>query len=452
MKTHQIAIPFFLFILTGLFYSWNALSYPMVYDDLHLIRSFSNAEIVQSFHGTWDPDNVETPGFRPLTLLFNHVRYELFGENVVAHRFFLIILVALFFTMIVFISTKLETTSWLWATCSGILCIGARYNVVHYVWLSDGIHLVQGVFWGVSVLMLLTALERSNFWLFLGSFTFIGLNLLVREDSIIAIPSIIILGGYFVMYYKPQSKRSFVGYFLMVVVLCIGFFQYRTWVLPEGQETITDLFGFVKHVVYMVSLPGLSFFNSLSKGFVYSWIVTVIGLFFIFISETIKKRNWSSLIWLVSGVAACLSGISVTRVNLLLFPIAFFCIFLCSFASSLAKKSLFGSALAIGIVVLGITSEVYITPIITQNFHPYSSTATVMNVEFIYGNGKAARRSIIPLERKENMVKQLQTVGITSSRNLGSFLKEMIANAIKDGRRTPNGEKFFVPYLRVFNP
>jgi len=452
MKPYQIAISFLVFIFVGLFYAWNALSYPMVFDDLHLIRSFTREEIIQSTHGRWDPDNVETPGFRPLTLLFNHLRYELFEENVIAHRIFLIILFAVFFTTLVMISSTLETTSWMWATCAGILCIGARYNVIHYVWLSDGIHLVQGVFWGFTVLMLINAISKSNLWLFSGSLFFMALNLLVREDSIAAIPSIFILGGYFVINFKPSLKKKYIVYCLLVIVLCIVFMWYRAWVLPDTKNSINDLYGFLKHMIYMVSLPGITDFNRFSSILVYSWKVVVIGLILFSIGEAIKNTNWNNIIWLISGIAACLSGISVTRVNLLLFPIAFFCVFLCSFANSLARRSLLGNALTIGIVLLGITSEVYISPIVVQNFHPYSSTATLKNSEFVYGKGKASRRSTIPLERKEKIISQLQKVGITTSRNMELLLKEMIDKAIKDGQRTPNGENFFVPYLWAFGP
>src|SRR4051794_5253817 len=82
----RLLIAFGLFLLVGIALAWPSLSYPMVYDDLHLIRRFSPQELAQVWHSPWDVDGIETPGLRPLTPLFDHVRFVLFGENVVTHR------------------------------------------------------------------------------------------------------------------------------------------------------------------------------------------------------------------------------------------------------------------------------------------------------------------------------------------------------------------------------
>src|SRR5215207_2444973 len=82
---HSLSIPwrlllsFGLFFLVGVALVWPSLSYPMVYDDLHLIRNFSPQELAQVWYSPWDVDGIETPGFRPLTPLFNHARFALFG-------------------------------------------------------------------------------------------------------------------------------------------------------------------------------------------------------------------------------------------------------------------------------------------------------------------------------------------------------------------------------------
>jgi hypothetical protein len=95
MSASRILITFGLLLTVALVVGWHSLDYPMVYDDLHLIRHFSGKEIRGAFTGHWDPDEIETPGFRPFTVLFNHARYHAFGENVVAHRVFLLLRVHL---------------------------------------------------------------------------------------------------------------------------------------------------------------------------------------------------------------------------------------------------------------------------------------------------------------------------------------------------------------------
>src|SRR4051812_34549941 len=71
----RLLISFALFLLVGVALAWPSLAYPMVYDDLHLIRRFSPQELAQVWHSPWDVDGIETPGFRPLTPLFDHARY-----------------------------------------------------------------------------------------------------------------------------------------------------------------------------------------------------------------------------------------------------------------------------------------------------------------------------------------------------------------------------------------
>jgi hypothetical protein len=450
MRFYQIAISFFVFTLTGLFYAQNALLYPMIYDDLHLIRSFTQEEIAHSFYGPFDTDNVETVGFRPLTMLFNYARYELLGENVVAHRLLLIILFAVFGVAIVAISFKLRTLSWEWATCAGVLCIGAKYNISHYVWLADGVHLIQGVLFGFSMLMFLSALNKHSFWLYAGSLSLTGLNLLVREDTLATIPAFFFLGGYFVETCKPQSKKGFGIYFLVLAVLCIAFMQYRALVLPQAQGALGNMFGFFDHIIYMLALPGLSHFNKISTAFVYLWGGAVIGLFALYLIEIRNSTSWKTAVWLVSGMSACLSGVSVARVNLLLFPIMFFTIFLCSLLESFAIRSRVKKFIALGILILGISSEFYITRITSQSFHPYSSTVIAWNGEFIYG--VSSTRAIIPFERREKIVEQLQKVNIKSYSDLGVFYKRMVRKAISNNQRFPNGETLFVPNLEALIP
>jgi hypothetical protein len=448
MRFYPIAISFFIFTLTGLFYAWNALPYPMVYDDLHLIRSYTREELVHSFYGPFDADNIETVGLRPLTMLFNDIRYELLGENVVAQRLLLIILFSVFFVTIVIISSKLGTLSWEWATLAGVLGIGAKYNVIHYVWLADGIHLLQGIFFGFSLLMLLNALDKQSIWMYAGSLVLAGLNLLVREDTLATFPALFFLGGYFVRTFKPQAKKGFVVYFLALMIFCIVFMLYRAIILPNTQSIVGNFFGFFQHIIYMLALPGVSHFNNLSMSFVYLWGASIIGVFIFYFIGIRNSTSWKAGVWLISGILACLPGISVSRVNLVLFPIVFFTVFLCSVLQSLATRSYITKMVSIGILVIAIGSELYITPIITQSFHPYSSTAMVWNAEFLYG--PPSQQATIPIQRRREILQQLTNIGIDSYGD-GRF-KNIISIAIKKGRRFPNGKTVFVPYLEALRP
>jgi hypothetical protein len=88
------------FAIAALVVVWPSLGYDWHFDDLHLVRSFSATELAGTLTGSWDPDGIEEPGFRPLTTLFNHARATAFGEAVVLHRIGLIGLLAVYLTLL----------------------------------------------------------------------------------------------------------------------------------------------------------------------------------------------------------------------------------------------------------------------------------------------------------------------------------------------------------------
>ncbi|PYK90627.1 MAG: hypothetical protein DME35_05260 [Verrucomicrobia bacterium] len=89
-------------VLTGLvLLIWSALfastfRYPFFWDDFHLIRSYRGPEILSAFHGVIDPDKIETPGLRSCSILLYNLQGSLFGENVIAQRIFMIVLMGAF--------------------------------------------------------------------------------------------------------------------------------------------------------------------------------------------------------------------------------------------------------------------------------------------------------------------------------------------------------------------
>ena len=99
------AASFLIFFVVGLALAWPGLRWPMVYDDLHLVRAFTAQEKAAAWRGSWDPDGIEHPGLRPLTVLFNDARYRLFGEQVAAHRVFLVALFALYAGLLARVAT-----------------------------------------------------------------------------------------------------------------------------------------------------------------------------------------------------------------------------------------------------------------------------------------------------------------------------------------------------------
>ncbi|PYL95575.1 MAG: hypothetical protein DMF18_07690 [Verrucomicrobia bacterium] len=75
-------------------------SCPFHWDDFHLIRQYSGAEMLSVFHGVVDPDKIETPGLRPVSILLYNLQGTLWGENILLHRIFVLFLMALFLFLV----------------------------------------------------------------------------------------------------------------------------------------------------------------------------------------------------------------------------------------------------------------------------------------------------------------------------------------------------------------
>ena len=101
------ALQFLLFVAVGTLVALSSLHYPWHRDDLHLIRTFTTDELMLSWHQTWDFDGLESIGYRPLTVLFNHTRASLFGEVMAAHRLFLITMFAVYLVLVGLVARRL---------------------------------------------------------------------------------------------------------------------------------------------------------------------------------------------------------------------------------------------------------------------------------------------------------------------------------------------------------
>src|SRR5262249_46053214 len=151
---------FALFFAATLALTWHALRWPMVFDDLHLVRTFRASELAAAWTGHWDPDGLETPGLRPLSLAFNHARASLCGEEVVAHRALLVALFALDLALLLPLGARAGLPPAA-ALAAGLLMLATRYTAYHLVWVTDRYHLVHRLAFLQTPLLLVGDAEPS---------------------------------------------------------------------------------------------------------------------------------------------------------------------------------------------------------------------------------------------------------------------------------------------------
>jgi hypothetical protein len=426
---------FFLFLILAIVWTWPARRWPMVFDDLHLMRTFRGSELASAWTGQWDPDGLETPGFRPLSLAFNHARATVFGENVVGHRHLLAGLFALDLALLVPLGRRLGLTPGASIT-AGLVMLFSRYSAYHLVWITDGNHLVQGLAFLVAALLLVDGLAGPSRGRLLGSLLAIAIGLLVREDTLAALPALALIAA------AKGPRRTGIAYAGGLAALAVTLLAWRRAFVPAAQPLGLDLRGFARAIVHAFDPVGVDGFDLPSTVLARGWwavlALTIVGLAFF---GDRAARRWAGL-WAASAAFACTPGLLLQRDDLLFFASLFVALFLATAWSALwpARPSLRpGVALAAAWSILG---GAWTGAMLAENFHPASARAIDWNAEFLYGRYAAAT---IPPARRQAVAAQLEALGLRAGEQPRQRVRALVAEAKEAGRRrpTPDGRVFF---------
>lgn len=434
------AASFLLFLLLGLALSWPALRWPMVYDDLHLLRSFTQEERAQAWRGTWDPDGLEHAGFRPLTVHFNEARYRLFGENVAAHRLFLAALFALYASLLAALVSALGGPAPA-GLGAGALLLCSRYSVYHYLWLTDGNHLWQGLLFAAAALCLLAGLARRSGPALAASLVAFLAVVLVREDGLALVPVLPLLA--FVR--APRNRRrTLLLYSAALLVTSLSLFAYRAWAVPEAPPPGFDLRSFAVAVGRALVLPGPESFDGLSRTVIWVWIAGAV----VALSASVRQRHSPdgrlALVFLAASVLACTPALTFRRDDMLFFAASFAALFYGTALWVLGRQGTLLRVVTAVMLLAGVLGGAYNSRAFALNFHPDSARAVRWNAQMLFG--PYADRATIPPERRAAVARQLAAHGVTSAADLPA-LGSRIGRARSEGPSRPGapGMLFFPP-------
>ena len=175
-----------------LFLYRHTLDYGFDYDDYHFIRPHSGAELLAAFRGPWDATGIEVPFYRPLTIAFYALRFELFGLDSRAHH-----AVSLW----LFAAAAALAGACAWRSSGRLLTAAAAtaaftaHPAMPYAlvaWVTNQMHLVETLLILLALLWWYSVRARGAIWwlplLFLAAAVF-----MVKEDGIMLLPSIVAL-------------------------------------------------------------------------------------------------------------------------------------------------------------------------------------------------------------------------------------------------------------------
>ena len=426
---------FLLFLVLAIAWTWPARRWPMVFDDLHLVRTFSASELAAAWTGHWDPDGLETPGFRPLSLAFNHARAAVLGDNVIGHRHLLAALFALFLALLVPLGRHLGLGPGA-STAAGLVMLFTRYSAYHLVWITDGNHAVQGLAFMASALLLVRALARPSRALLAGSLLAIALGLCVREDTLAALPALALIA------FARGPRRLAVEYTIGLGTIAVVLLAWRRAVVPAAQPLGLDFAGFARAIVHAFDPVGVDGFDLASRIVTRGWWA-ILGLTMVAFVATGERaaRRWAER-WAVAAVAACTPGLLLQRDDLLFFPSLFVALLLATAWQAIWEARPSRRPLVAAGFAWSVLGGAWTGALLAENFHPASARAVDWNTEFVYGRYASAH---IPEERRRRLVAQLEALGVRAGEQPRLRVRALVAEAREAGRRrpTPDGRVFF---------
>jgi hypothetical protein len=406
----------------------------MVFDDLHLVRPFRASELASAWTGHWDPDGLETPGLRPLSLAFNHARAVLCGESVAAHRVLLVALFAVDLCLLVPLGARLGLDS-IPAVAAGLVMLATRYTAYHLVWITDGNHLVQGLAFLVSALLLLDGLAERSWSRIAASLAAIAAGLLVREDTLGALPALALLA------LAKGPRRLAVTYGGALGALAVVLLAWRRAVVPAAQPLGLDVAGFARAVAHAFDPVGVDGFDLASAILARGWWIVLAALVVALVVTPGPARRWAAL-WAAAAVAACTPGLLNQRDDLLFFPSLFVALALATAGTALWAARPRWRPLVVAAFAWAVLGGAWTGALLAENFHPLSARAVDWNTEFLYGRYAGAT---VPPARRERLAAQLAALGVRAGEQPRQRVRALIEEAKAAGRRrpTPDGRVFF---------
>jgi hypothetical protein len=399
--------------------------------------------MLAAFHGSWDPERLMTRGLRPLTLVFNHVRTVAFGENVVAHRLAVMVLLAAYWALLVPAARRLGTPR-LAVGLAGVLFVCSPHSVFHYVWITDGNHALQGLAFAGAAWLLCVGLERGS-WARLGlSLLALAVGALVREDTWAALPALLLLGAFVAR--ARTTRIRFGAYALGALGTTAALMLYRWRVIAKVMSPGTNWEGLAEHARKTLAPAGLMTFDRPSGVLVPLAVGVAIATGVGLLALVPAERRSGAVVWLAAALLACAPGLTVARDDLLLFPVSFASLALTTAWNEIVRARPRARPTVAVAALLVAVGGAHVSRVYAENFHPRSLRLAWWNGRYLYG--AYAERATMPDERRAASEAHLRSLGIHNARHHLRRTWKLVRRAIAEGRRRPSADgRPFYPLL-----
>ena len=204
----------------------NTLRYGFDYDDYHFMRPHSLGDVRRAFFDTWDPAGIMVPFYRPLTVAFHALRFELFGLNSVAHHAVSLGLFALAAALAGWIATRLAGRR-----LAGFLAVllFVCHPAMPYAlaaWVTNQMHLIEVVtVFSALVWWDIVRARTATWWLPL--LIAATAAFLIKEDGVMLVPAIVVLHWLRRRLAEPQLPRVPIAFLSLSLLLLVSLILIR---------------------------------------------------------------------------------------------------------------------------------------------------------------------------------------------------------------------------------
>lgn len=427
---------------------------PFFWDDFHLIRPYSGAELRSALHAVIDPDKIETPGLRPCSTFLFNFQGTAFGENVVAHRVFVVALMGLF---IIAVGMLLLEVGLNFAQIVIVLAlfVSSRVFASLALWICLS-HLIMAYTWIAMSAYFFVLWTKRGRWLFLVfTLAFATLGTFTREETY-TLPVVLPL-LWLISFYDPSQFRRVVAAAISIfAIVCLHYWLWH-FLVPNALSPELKLSA-IKRVLETVAasaLPGGFTWIGFSDTLITMvWIAFLVVMVLSFIRLANPRVRWQFIGVCCLGLLLSLPALGVARSFGIALPtIAFMSAISIAIGEiynripSQAQFRNWQRYATLSVIILGLATGIIggiqRSKYVAEETQENSATRMVRDGKFLFN--MFDHPATIPDSRRQAGLARLRDFGIQSANDVRSLEKALKANPDQYRQPSATSNGLFLP-------
>jgi len=430
---------------------WSALfastfRYPFFWDDFHLIRPYSGTEISSAFHAVADSDKIETPGLRPCSIFLYNFQGTLFGDNIVAQRLFVLVLMGIFMiaagTLLLELGLNLLQLAIVFS-----LFVSSRVFASLVLWVCLS-HLIMAYIWIVLTACFFVFWVKRSRWVFLLlMLVTCTLATFTREETY-TLPVVLPLLWLIAFFDQSQWRRVLAAALSVLAIVCAHYCLWHYFV-PNALSPEFNLGAIKRFLAAMAAacLPcGSNWIGFTDTSIAIAWIMFLIALvaFFLLLARPHVRLQFLGVCCLGALLSAPALGVARSfgiALPTLAFMTAISIAITEIYARAQSRNQFRGAIMIVVILCLavGIVGGIHRSKYVAESVQENSAWRMVRDGKFLFDMFEYP--PTIPPQRRAVGLARLKAFGIQSADDVKSLEKTLRQNRDQPKQQPalPNG-------------